>query len=217
MNPVVLQILMAAPAVVSQPTPIPTGFVDITTLLPKVILDVRYATENNFVGTRIDGYESPRCYLTRQAATALSKAYKELQIQGHRLRIYDCYRPQRAVNHFIRWAKDLSDQKMKKVYYPNEVKETLFDKGYIASRSGHSRGSTLDLTIEGLDMGTAWDYFGDASHTAYPQITPKQQANRRLLLDLMAKHGFKNYSKEWWHFTLKNEPFPKTYFDFAIR
>ena len=149
MNPVVLQILMAAPAVVSQPAPIPADFVDISTLLPQVILDVRYATEKNFIGTRIDGYDAPPCYLTHQAASALSKVYKELQLQGHGLRIYDCYRPQRAVNHFIRWAKDLSDQQMKKVYYPNEAKETLFDKGYIASRSGHSRGFVHRLPEEG--------------------------------------------------------------------
>lgn len=224
----------------------PAEFVDIQQIIPDILIDLRYATSYNFVGKPIDGYRAPVCYVTRSTAEALREVQKELAPMGLSLKIYDAYRPQRAVDHFVRWAKDLSDTLMKAAFYPDVEKSRLFAEGYIASRSGHSRGSTVDITIvplpasppsayspgdslcdcraqlsrrfpdNSLDMGTAWDCFDPLSHTANPEIGGQQRANRLLLKTLMEKHGFRNYEKEWWHFTLVNEPFPDTYFDFVV-
>ena len=194
---------------------------DLATLAPDVKLEMRYATEDNFVGAVVDGYHARRCLLSRPAATALAALQAELREFGFSLVMYDCYRPQRAVDHFVRWARDPADQKTKDRYYPHEDKATLFERGYIAQRSGHSRASTVDLgLLDGhgtpLDTGTRWDYLDPLSATANPAIEPAARANRLLLRALMDKYGFTNYDKEWWHFTLRDEPYPDSYFDFEI-
>ena len=196
---------------------LPAGFVDIHDVAPDILVDMRYATDNNFMGTRVDGYNSGRCILTTEAATALAKTQRALDAFGLRLKVFDCYRPQRAVDHFVRWSRDAEDTGTKTAYYPRLSKADLFPQGYIAEQSGHSRGSTLDLTIDGLSMGGPFDYFDETSHTAHPAIGPQARANRLLLKQVLEKHGFRNYPKEWWHFTLKTEPYPDTYFDFPIR
>ena len=191
--------------------------------VPSAVFDIRYHRADNFTGTKVDGYEKPLCLLTEPAAAALQKAQKDLNAQGHSLKIFDCFRPQRAVDHFVRWGRDLDDQAKKAEYYPAEDKSQLFVKGYIADRSGHSRGSTLDLTLvrlaDGaeLDMGTPFDYFDSLSNTADPRISERQRANRLLLKEAMEKQGFANYDKEWWHYTLIDEPYPDTYFDFPVQ
>ena len=200
-----------------QNTPQTTYFTNLNEVTTSIIFDIRYATSQNFIGRPIKGYEKPLCLLTNQSANALLKVEKQLQKKGLKLKVFDCYRPQRAVNHFVRWAKDLNDTKMKKSYYPNVPKKVLFKEGYIAAKSGHSRGSTLDLSIAGLDMGSPFDYFDPLSHTMSKEITSKQQRNRMYLKSIMEAHGFKNYAEEWWHYTLKDEPFKTTYFDFEIR
>ena len=191
-------------------------FTNVNTFLPTVHYEMRYATENNFMGQRVDGYKMPICLLTHEAAEALKKVETNLEKEGYRLHIFDCYRPQRAVNDFVRWAKDLNDTKMKQRYYPHVKKKDLFRDGYIAAKSGHSRGSTVDLSIESLDMGTPFDYFDPRSHTDAKTITQKQHNNRMRLKKVMEENGFKNYAAEWWHYTLKDEPFKKHYFDFVI-
>ena len=204
------------------------AFVNITDVVPDVILEVRYFGTYNFVGARIDGYLQPTALLTRQAADSLRAVSDDLKI-------YDAYRPQRGVDHFVRWGKELDDTLMKRYFYPNEVKDSLFIKDYIAEHSGHSRGSTLDLTLfdmrteKEVDMGGTFDWFGSESHPdcggdpttgSYrpnDTITATQFANRMLLREVMMRHGFKPYESEWWHFTLKDEPFPDTYFAFPVR
>jgi len=199
------------------------GFVDVKEFIPSVQLDIRYYTADNFVGLRIDGYDAPKCLLTREAAIALKNVQAELARNGQSLKIFDCYRPKQAVDHFMRWAKDLSDQKMKSKYYPSIDKENLFKNGYIAAKSGHSRGSTLDLTIidlesnQELDMGTGFDFFDTLSHTVNSRIRKSQQDNRIALKSVMERNGFKNLEEEWWHFTLQNEPYPDKYFDFKVK
>lgn len=199
------------------------GFVLVGDAVPDALLDVRYYTTYNFVGARIDGYEEPVALLTREAAEALRLAGSDLRRQGFRLVIYDCYRPQRAVDHFVRWAQDMSADSMKEVFYPGVDKAQLFDLGFIARRSGHSRGSTVDLTLLDektgrlLDMGGPFDFFGELSHPDYAGITPEQRDNRMRLRNAMLARGFKPLSTEWWHFTLANEPYPDTYFDFPVR
>lgn len=224
---------------------IPEGFVEIREVIPDIILDLRYLTNHNFLGVSVEGYKSEKCFITKKAADSLAKVQAELKRFGLSLKIYDAYRPQRAVNHFVRWAKDLSDTLTKKEFYPTIDKSRLFEDGYIAEKSGHSRGSTIDLTIvpiplpyqpafdvndqcecfesidkrfkdNSIDMGTGYDCFNVHSHTENPDLTPQQRANRLLLKSLMDKYGFKNLPEEWWHFTLRNEPFPTTYFDFEI-
>lgn len=224
---------------------IPEGFVEIREVIPDIILDLRYLTNHNFLGVPVEGYKSEKCFITKNAADSLAKVQAELKRFGLSLKIYDAYRPQRAVNHFVRWAKDLSDTLTKKEFYPTIDKSRLFEDGYIAEKSGHSRGSTIDLTIvpiplpyqpafdvndqcecfesidkrfkdNSIDMGTGYDCFNVHSHTENPDLTPQQRANRLLLKSLMDKYGFKNLPEEWWHFTLRNEPFPTTYFDFEI-
>ena len=211
---------------------------------PTILHDVRYFTAHNFVGTRIDGYHQPLCILTRPAALALHKVQREMLKQGYTLKVYDCYRPQRAVDHFVRWARDLADQRMKTEFYPRVDKTRLFEDGYIAEKSGHSRGSTLDLTIVRLparhqrpyvpgeplvncyapqrfpdntvDMATGYDCFDTLSHTDDPRVVGKARENRQLLKKAMADNGFRNLPEEWWHFTLNGEPYPDTYFDFPV-
>ncbi len=202
---------------------LPDGFVYIEQMIPDITTEIRYYTGHNFVGERINGYLKPRCILTRDATDQLKKVQIELRKSGLGLKIFDAYRPQKAVDHFVLWAKDHNDIKMKTEFYPNVKKENLFKEGYIASKSSHSRGSTVDLTIislkthKALDMGSNYDFFGPASWLNYPDITPLQRSNRNLLRSLMTKYGFNPYPQEWWHFTLKNEPFPDTYFDFPVQ
>jgi len=195
---------------------LPASFVDVSTLIPSAVYDMRYYTSNNFVGSPIDGYNAPKCILTKKAAEALLGVATDLGDFGLKLRIFDCYRPQMAVDHFERWALDLADTKRKAEQYPNVGKKDLFKDGYIASRSGHTRGSAVDLTIDGLDMGGKFDYFGEVSHTLYPKVKKNVKVNRLLLKVLMEKHGFRGYSKEWWHFTLIDEQYPKKYFNFVV-
>jgi len=206
----------------NQKQTLPKGFVYVKSVIPDLDVELRYFSENNFVGDTIDGYKSNRLILTKVTAEKLKLVQAELQKQNLCLKVYDGYRPQRAVNHFIRWARDLNDTINKQQFYPEVNKKNVFKAGYIASRSGHSRGSTLDLTIingetgKPLDMGSPYDFFGKESWIAHEDITEEQKKNRQLLQTVMLKHNFRNYPKEWWHFTLRWEPFPKTYFDFEI-
>ena len=199
-----------------------SDFVLLSEAVPDAILEIRYYSTYNFVGTRIDGYEEPLAFLTREAAAALKEASDELIAKGYRMKIYDAYRPQMAVSHFVRWAQDVDDTKMKQYFYPDLEKDVLFPQGYIAAHSGHSRGSTVDLTLFNMetqkeeDMGGTFDFFGELSHPDYTDITETQYANRMLLRDVMLKHGFKPLAEEWWHFTLAEEPYPNTYFTFPI-
>jgi D-alanyl-D-alanine dipeptidase len=201
----------------------PTGFVDAAQIVPGLRVDMRYTGARNFVGRPIDGYEAPVCVLTREAAEALARAQAELALRGLGLKVFDCYRPERAVAHFARWAADLSDQGTKAEFYPNVDKSRLFELGYIAERSGHSRGSTLDLTIidlatgAELDMGTPFDLFDTRSWPTDETVSPEARANRLMLQNLMRAHGFRSLREEWWHFTLEGEPHPETYFDFVVR
>lgn len=200
-----------------------SDFVLLSEAVPDAILEIRYYSTYNFVGSRINGYERPVAYLTKKAAAALREVSDELVQKGYRLKIYDAYRPQRAVNHFESWARDLKDTQMKEYFYPELDKSVLFEQGYIAHKSGHSRGSTLDLTLfdmnteKEVDMGGTFDYFGLKSHPGYKGVTPAQYNNRMILREAMTKHGFKPLSEEWWHFTLKDEPYPDTYFDFPVK
>jgi D-alanyl-D-alanine dipeptidase len=201
---------------------LPQGFVYVENVIPDLEIELRYNTSNNFVGIPIEGYNSNKLILSKESAQALKLVHEALQEDNLCLKVYDGYRPQRAVNHFIEWAKDLNDTINKHIFYPNVRKQNLFKEEYIASRSGHSRGSTLDLTIidantgEPLDMGSSYDFFGEESWVNYEHITDKQKENRQKLQAIMLKYGFRNYPKEWWHFTLRGEPFPNTYFDFLV-
>jgi len=204
---------------------LPDGFVHVDEVIPGIVLEIRYYTSDNFTGRRVNGYEQPAAILTEQAATALRRVADDLGEFGFGLKIYDAYRPQRAVDDFVHWAGDPADQRMKSRYYPDVDKANLIRDGYIAARSGHSRGSTLDLTLvypgpEGpreLDMGTGWDFFGPESWPASRAVTPVQRAHRMLLRSVMEQHGFVPLEQEWWHFTLRDEPFPDRYFDFPVR
>ncbi|MFN0023610.1 MAG: M15 family metallopeptidase [Parvularculaceae bacterium] len=191
-------------------------FVDAGKVIPAAIVDMRYAGADNFVGVRIDGYKRAKCLLSPPAAAALKAAADDLAGMGLKFRLYDCYRPQRAVDHFVRWSKS-ADEKTKAAYYPNTEKPALFADGYIAEKSGHSRASTIDLTIDGLDMGSPFDFFDLLSNTTDPRPGDAARANRMLLRLLMAKHGFRPYDLEWWHFTLKDEPYPDRYFDWPVK
>ena len=200
-----------------------SGFVVLAEVVPDIIQEIRYYSTYNFVGDRIDGYKIPCALMTKEAAEALKKVSDEIIKQGYRLKIYDAYRPQMAVDNFVRWAEDISDTRMKKYFYPEVDKTRLFAEGYIDAKSGHSRGSTVDLTLfdmntgKEVDMGGTFDYFGELSHPDYTgNLTEKQLNNRKYLRDVMIKHGFKPLDTEWWHFTLKNEPYPNTYFTFAV-
>ncbi len=200
----------------------PATFVDASTVVPGLVADIRYAGPHNFVGRPIDGYQAPRCLLTKAAANALADVARDLAARGLVMKVFDCYRPVRAVMNFVRWARDLNDTVAKAEFYPNVDKRTLFRDGYIASHSGHSRGSTADLTLamsdgRELDMGTPFDFFSPRSWTADASVTAEQHANRMTLAAAMRRRGFRGYDKEWWHFTLRNEPFPNSYFDFPVR
>jgi len=201
---------------------LPEGFVYAKTVISDLDVELRYFSSNNFVGDTIDGYKANVLILTKETANALQKVQHDLQQQNLCLKVYDGYRPQRAVNHFMRWAKDLNDTINKQEFYPDVEKRYLFREEYIATRSGHSRGSTLDLTIidgitsEPLDMGSPYDFFGKESWVNHADLTEDQKSNRKLLQEVMLKHNFRNYAKEWWHFTLRWEPFPNTYFDFEV-
>ena len=222
---------------------VPPGFVHLAEAVPDAILEVRYYSTYNFVGERIRGYENPALLLTAEAAKALKAVSDELLPMGCRLKIYDAYRPQRAVDHFVEWAKQTDDTRMKAYFYPDLDKSVLFPQGYIAEKSGHSRGSTVDLTLfdmktgKEVDMGGTFDWFGQESHPdwggdpetqeytgVFPAGTPEdrkisaaQFRNRMLLRSVMLKHGFKALDEEWWHFTLKDEPYPDTYFRHPVR
>jgi D-alanyl-D-alanine dipeptidase len=202
---------------------LPEGFIYVKDIIPDLDVELRYNGSNNFVGKPIEGYQSNKLILTTETAKALKLIHGALQQQNLYLKVYDGYRPQQAVNHFVKWARKLNDTVKKQIFYPEIQKRYLFKEGYIASKSGHSRGSTLDLTIingntgEPLDMGSPYDFFGEKSWVNYENITEKQKANRQLLQAVMLKYGFRNYPKEWWHFTLRDEPFPNTYFDFPIK
>ena len=218
-----------------------SGFVVLSEAVPDVILEVRYYSTYNFVGDRIAGYEEPCVLVTREAAAALKEVSDDVMRQGYRLKVYDAYRPQMAVDHFVAWAEKLTDTRMKDYFYPRVVKSRLFADGYIAAKSGHSRGSTLDLTLfdmrtgKEVDMGGTFDHFGIESHPdwcgnpdtmeytgKYPgsktpqngEINGVQFQNRMILRQAMLHHGFQPLDTEWWHFTLKNEPYPDTYFTF---
>lgn len=201
------------------------GMLDIRTLVADIDLDMRYAGTDNFVGTRVHGYEAARCFLKAPAAQALARVERELRQEGLRLRIFDCYRPARAVRHFVAWAGDAADQRTKPHYYPRLRKQDLLGE-YISPTSGHSRGATVDLTLltcdpdgacEPLDMGTGFDFFDPAANTDSPHVTARQRGNRHRLRAAMERAGFRNYPLEWWHYTLDPEPEPKRYFDFVIR
>jgi D-alanyl-D-alanine dipeptidase len=219
---------------------LPEGFVYLNETDPTIIIEMRYFSNNNFLGTKVDGYKTNKCIVTNKAAQALKLVQKDLLTYRFTLKVFDCYRPQKAVNHFVRWAQNIGDTSMKKFYYPDIDKRNLFKDGYIAEKSGHSRGSTVDLTIVplfikndpnfnimqetdminfddmSLDFGTRFDYFSPSSATKYKDLSYKRMANRALLCTIMEKYGFRNYDKEWWHYTLINEPFPDTFFDFDI-
>jgi D-alanyl-D-alanine dipeptidase len=235
-----------APAQTPDPNQRPADIVDIQELIPDVALDIRYFTSHNFLGRPVQGYQAPKCLLTRRAAQALAMVQNELRPHGLALKIYDCYRPQRAVDDFVAWAKEVNDTAARREFYPTLDKAVLFPQGYIAERSGHSRGSTVDLTIvpsptppqpawdpqrqvecfkpaaqrfpdNSLDFGTGFDCFHELSHSLNPAVEPAQRAHRALLRTLMDRYGFNGLSEEWWHYTLRNEPYPSTYFDFPVR
>lgn len=224
----------------------PDTFVVLSDVDPTILHDIRYTTNHNFLGRRVHGYREPLCIVTRPTADALAEVQETVLAQGYTLKVYDCFRPQTAVTDFVRWAERRHDDRMKPEFYPNVDKSRLFADGYIAERSGHSRGSTVDLTLvqlpaaeqprwkprmglqpcfapqaerfpdNSIDMGTGFDCFDTLSHTLDPRMTPTQHANRMLLLSAMEEAGFVNYENEWWHFTLADEPYPETYFDFPV-
>jgi len=237
-------LLLAACAANVPAGPAPSGFVHLAEAVPDAILEIRYYSTYNFVGDRIDGYEQPTALLSEEAAKALKAVSDDVKKQGYRLKIYDAYRPQRAVSHFMRWAKDTGDTRMKPYFYPALDKSVLFAQGYIAEKSGHSRGSTVDLTLfdmakeKEVDMGGTFDWFGRESHPdwcgdpetgkytgEFPGNTPptggkinaEQFNNRMILRRAMLRRGFKPIAEEWWHFTLANEPYPDTYFDHPVK
>ena len=240
-----LLLLMLLPAHAGQRSGLPEGFVFLRQAAPDILQDIRYHGSRNFLARPVKGYEAPECILTAQAATALAAVNRELASRGLKLLVYDCYRPERAVLDFVAWSRDTADQAAKTLHYPGVDKLDFFVLGYVAERSGHSRGSTVDLTIVpagferplpprpglpapctaphgvreddgSLDMGTNFDCMDPLSHPLTGAVSPEARANRMLLRGLMEKHGFKPLEEEWWHFTLRQEPFPDTYFDFPV-
>jgi D-alanyl-D-alanine dipeptidase len=226
--------------------PAPPAFVALSDVDPTIIQEIRYATPHNFTGAPVDGYQEPICVLTLPAARALHRVQETLRHKGYTLKVYDCYRPQRAVDRFVRWSRDPNAQAMKKEFYPRVDKAHLLADGYIAARSGHSRGSTMDLTIvplpvhptrpyrpgealapcyaprsqrfpdDSVDMGTGFDCFDPLAHTMASRIGRLPHANRMLLANTLERFGFSGLAEEWWHFTYRAEPFPATYFDFPV-
>ena len=199
-----------------------SGFVVLADFVPHIVQEIRYYSTYNFIGERIDGYEEPCALLTVEAARALKTVSNELNVQGYRLKVFDAYRPACAVKHFALWGIEDQDIRMKPCFYPELEKQELFAKGYIARQSSHSRGSTVDLTLldmksgKEVDMGGPFDYFGELSHPDYRGITDEQFENRMFLQKAMVRNGFKPIDCEWWHFTLENEPYPDTYFNFPV-
>ena len=199
-----------------------SDFIVLSDYIPHIIQEIRYYSTYNFIGERIDGYEEPCAILTKEAARALKYVSSEMMVKGYRLKIFDAYRPQMAVRHFILWGIEDQDVRMKPYFYPDIEKQELFSRGYIAKQSSHSRGSTVDLTLldmktgKELDMGSPFDFFGEISHPDYTGITREQYDNRMFLREAMLRNGFLPIDCEWWHFTLENEPFPDTYFTFPV-
>ena len=197
-------------------------FALISDYIPAVVQEIRYFSTYNFVGERIDGYEEPCALLTIEAIRALKDVSNEAAALGYRLKIFDAYRPAKAVKHFVLWGIEDLDQRMKPFFYPDLKKTQLFEMGYIAAESSHSRGSTVDLTLldmstgKEVDMGSPFDFFSEVSHPDYKGVSEEQYENRQFLQRLMVRHGFVPIDCEWWHFTLKNEPFPDTYFNFPV-
>lgn len=218
---VFLVALLFSSAIFSQT--LPDGFVYLSDIDETIKYELRYLTSNNFIGKPIDGYKNNSIIVTKQAAINLKKAQAVLFKKGVSLKVFDAYRPQQAVNHFVRWAKMLNDTLMKKEYYPKIDKSALFKLGYIASKSGHTRGSTVDVTLVHLktgielEMGSPYDFFGVQSHPFYSKLSKKEKKNRLLLRRVLLENNFKPYANEWWHFTLKEEPFPNTYFNFPVK
>lgn len=199
----------------------PDTLVRLSDAVPEVAVEARYFGSDNFIGHPVDGYEAAEAMLTPEAAEALARAAGHAADRGFGILVYDAYRPQRAVDHFVRWGRNLADTTMKAEYYPDVPKAELFERGYIAERSGHSRGSTIDLTLtrggEPVDMGTPFDFFDELSHTENPRVPHDAMENRLVLREIMTEAGFRNYPKEWWHYTLADEPYPDTYFDVPVR
>ena len=200
----------------------PSGFVVLADYVPGIIQEIRYHSTYNFIGDRIDGYEEPCALLTVEAARALKLVAGEMAVQGYRLKVFDAYRPATAVRHFVLWGIEDLDLRMKPFFYPDLEKVELFEKGYIAKQSSHSRGSTVDLTLldmatgKEVDMGSPFDLFSEVSHPDYRGISDEQYDNRMLLQHAMVRNGFAPIDCEWWHFTLEDEPHPSTYFDFPV-
>lgn len=200
----------------------PSGFVLLSDAVPGIIQEIRYYSTYNFIGDRIDGYEEPCAIMTKEAARALKAVSNEVNVQGYRLKVFDAYRPAAAVRHFVLWGIEDLDLRMKPFFYPELEKQELFIKGYIASQSSHSRGSTVDLTLldmasgKELDMGSPFDFFSEASHPDYRGITDEQYENRMFLQNAMVRNGFVPIDCEWWHFTLEEEPYPDTCFEFPV-
>lgn len=236
--------ILSSDITTSSNTTAPTGFVHLEQVIPDAILEIRYYSTYNFVGERIDGYERPTALLTVDAANALKAVSDDVRALGYRLKIFDAYRPQRAVIHFMNWAKVPDDMRMKSFFYPNLDKSDLFARGYLVEKSGHSRGSTVDLTLfdmateKEIDMGGTFDWFGKESHPDWcgnpetgeytgefagstppsdGKINSVQFQNRMVLRQAMIRHGFRPLAAEWWHFTLENEPYPDTYFDHPVK
>lgn len=202
------------------------GFIDVREAVPGVVVTARYAGNDNFIGAPITGYEADKVIVSKPVAEALAKVQAEVTQQGYALKLFDGYRPQQAVDHFMRWIADAEDTKNKSGFYPDVNKADLVTLGYIAEKSGHSRGGSVDITLVyrneagewvELDMGSPWDLFGEKSHVGSTLVDTSAQHNRAILADAMLKHGFKPYSEEWWHFTLADEPYPDTYFNFPIQ
>ena len=199
-----------------------SGFVLLSDYVPAVIQEIRYYSTYNFVGDRIDGYEQPCAIMTKEAARVLKEISNKLNVMGYRIKVFDAYRPATAVRHFTLWGVDDLDLRMKPFFYPDLEKQELFRKGYIARKSSHSRGSTIVLTLldmktgKEVDMGSPFDYFSEMSHPDYKGVTKEQYENRMFLQDMMVRGGFEPYDCEWWHFTLRDEPYPDTYFDFPV-
>lgn len=224
-SPALAEAPQAAPVLSAAKTAAEAGMLDMASLVPDIALDLRYAGEDNFVGQRIDGYHAARCYLLAPAARALREVEASLRSEGMRLKLYDCYRPARAVRHFMEWAADPADQRNKARYYPGLEKPALLGD-YIAPVSGHSRGATVDLGLmrcdeDGscldLDMGTGYDFFDPRAHTASPLVTAEQRRNRQRLLEAMEQGGFRNYPMEWWHYSHAREPVPGQLYDVPVR
>ena len=200
----------------------PSGFVLLADHVPGIIQEIRYYSTYNFIGDRVDGYEEPVAIMTIEAARALLNAANDLFVMGYRLKVFDAYRPVCAVKHFMLWGLEDQDVRMKAYFYPELEKQDLFKLDYIAKQSSHSRGSTVDLTLfnmktgKEVDMGGPFDYFGELSHPDYKEITDEQYRNRMILRNAMVRSGFKPFHTEWWHFTLENEPYPDTYFEFPV-